>query len=407
MRGTSKLAAFAVGCSTLLVVAAVIGGSAAAKPTIAAANTVTYQDSTGENPVSPDIGKVVVSNDDAGLVSFAIQLPNRSTLGWNDYVWINMDTDQNATTGDPPLGFDYSVQVGEGQTELFRWDPQTLDWVIAPMTTLRRDWANSTLTVHVGASDLGATSAFTFGVDSASNYSDVSTYDWAPDRPPLWTYQVKLAPVLAVASLDVTPQPAMAGKPMTTKATVTVTRAGKPETLAPSATVEWRATTAGGVALKPASAQVGEGGVISATWTLAPTLVDTAIDVTVTVTQEGVTATKTLNVQMLHPAPALKITQIDCTPEPAVPGLALVGHAKVAVTRGGTAVALPATAKVRWTAMVGPTTLKSLASKFTPAGVLTSTWKLPKVLNTKVVQVRLTVTMENVTVTKTHLHRIR
>ena len=42
-----------------------------------AANTVTYQDSTGENPAAPDITTIVVSNNDTGMITFKINIPNR------------------------------------------------------------------------------------------------------------------------------------------------------------------------------------------------------------------------------------------------------------------------------------------------------------------------------------------
>ena len=57
----------------LAVLAAVIAVAPAG-----AANTVTYPDSTGENPAAPDITTIVVSNDDAGMITFKINIPNRA-----------------------------------------------------------------------------------------------------------------------------------------------------------------------------------------------------------------------------------------------------------------------------------------------------------------------------------------
>ena len=41
-------------------------------PVTAAANSVTYNDSTGEDPAAPDITTIVVTNDDAGTITFQI-----------------------------------------------------------------------------------------------------------------------------------------------------------------------------------------------------------------------------------------------------------------------------------------------------------------------------------------------
>ena len=66
-----------------------LGGAAA--PAAPAANTQTYTDSTGENPAAPDITTIVVSNNDAGVVSFRINVPNRPTFTQDILVWLFVD----------------------------------------------------------------------------------------------------------------------------------------------------------------------------------------------------------------------------------------------------------------------------------------------------------------------------
>ena len=66
-----------------------------------ASNTVTYQDSTGEDPAAPDITTVVVSNDDTGMVTFKINIPNRPQLSRDILLDMIVDTDANSATGDP------------------------------------------------------------------------------------------------------------------------------------------------------------------------------------------------------------------------------------------------------------------------------------------------------------------
>ena len=96
---------------------------------------------------------------------------------------------------------------------------------------------------------------------------------------------------VAITSLDCTPEPAVAGKRMTGKATVTVTRGGKPGALAPAATVAWQAKV-GTVRLKQLSTSRA-GNTLRATWLLPKAVKAKVAKVTLTVTSDGVTATKT------------------------------------------------------------------------------------------------------------------
>ena len=63
----------------LLLVGTVVAmpTSALAKSARAKANSQTFTDSTGEDPNAPDITTIVVSNDDAGLITFKINISNR------------------------------------------------------------------------------------------------------------------------------------------------------------------------------------------------------------------------------------------------------------------------------------------------------------------------------------------
>ena len=73
----------AVTLGALLVLAATVVAmptSALAKSARARANSQTFTDSTGEDPNAPDITTIALSNDDAGLVTFKINISNRPAL---------------------------------------------------------------------------------------------------------------------------------------------------------------------------------------------------------------------------------------------------------------------------------------------------------------------------------------
>ena len=75
----------------LVGVPAALGGSSHA-----AANSATFNDSIGEDAAAPDITTVVVSNDDAGLITFQVNVSNRPTMTADMYLLLFLDTDQNA-----------------------------------------------------------------------------------------------------------------------------------------------------------------------------------------------------------------------------------------------------------------------------------------------------------------------
>ena len=99
----------------------------AASPAAAASNTATFTDSTGEDPQGPDITTIVVSNDDAGTITFRINVPNRPQFDVNTMLMLMfVDTDSNQATGDPQsFGADYAIQLLGGQIILFKWDGTT------------------------------------------------------------------------------------------------------------------------------------------------------------------------------------------------------------------------------------------------------------------------------------------
>ena len=108
---------------TLIAVAAVH----VALPTVAfgdsarnATNTTTYNDSIGEDAAGPDITTIVNSNDNAGFITIKINISNRPALTPDMLMVIFMDTDSNASTGDPQLlGADDVIQLLPGAVGLF------------------------------------------------------------------------------------------------------------------------------------------------------------------------------------------------------------------------------------------------------------------------------------------------
>jgi hypothetical protein len=200
-----------------------------------AANKVTYQDSTGEDPAAPDITTIVVSNDDAGMMTFRINIPNRAQLTRDMLVDMLLDTDANPATGDPDnLGADYAIELFLGEVALFKWDGTGLTRRAGdpPATTLIYSWSGG-VTIKISAAELGNTKKFNFAVVAVSGIvvdetTGVPNFDNAvADAAPaatagLYSYAVKIAPArLVFKSLTKAPATPKAGKTFTVRMSAT------------------------------------------------------------------------------------------------------------------------------------------------------------------------------------------
>jgi hypothetical protein len=177
-------------------------------------NSVTFPDSTGENPTGgPDIARVVASNNDAGQISFEIGLPNRTSLPPEMLVNVDIDADNNPATGDPEtLGADYAIEFFQGQANLFKWDGTnfTRRQGDPAQVSLITSATAASLTISINAAELNATKRFNFGVivitgivvnqQTGDLAFENARFDLAPDAGHgLWNFQVRTAPLRLVA----------------------------------------------------------------------------------------------------------------------------------------------------------------------------------------------------------------
>lgn len=206
----------------LAATVAAVPTSALAKSAMAKANSQTFTDSTGEDLNAPDITSVAVSNDDAGLVTFKINMSNRPALTADMLILLYLDTDQLVTTGDTKSnGADYAIELDPGSVNLYKWNGS--DYATAPsQTSVTYTYDSTGATIRASAADLGATKGFNFGLDAvsgvttdASGNADFSKAhdDFAPDLSHgFFSYQVLTKLVLSVSSFTTSPKPAKSGK---------------------------------------------------------------------------------------------------------------------------------------------------------------------------------------------------
>jgi hypothetical protein len=210
--------AILLGLAALLVgVPAALGGSSHA-----VANSQTFNDSVGEDAAAPDITSVAVSNDDAGLITFQVNVSNRPAFTPDMYFLIFIDADNNPSTGNPnALGSEYVIDLEPGAVGLFQWNGTTYAAASA-QTSLTYAYTATGPTIHVSAVELGRTKAFGFGtlaasgfaVDAAGNPDTTNEHDdLAPDQGHgFFSYQVLTKLVLSVTGFTTSPKPPKAGR---------------------------------------------------------------------------------------------------------------------------------------------------------------------------------------------------
>lgn len=294
--------AFALAAGAALSLLSASPSGAPAAPSAPAANSVTYQDSTGENPAAPDITTIVVSNNDAGLISFRINIPNRPTFTRDMLIGIEVDTDNNPATGNAD-GADYAIELVLGEAFLYRWDGTNFTRRPGdpPFTSLRFSYQQG-VTITISQAELGNTSRFRFSVvvlsgatfDDETGEIDLTgaVADFAPaPGAGLYPYEVKIAkPTLQVRRIVTVPATPRAGASLAMRMTVVRSDTG--------ATIKGGRVTCQGrvgrIALRATTAAI-QGGAVVCVWQIPAGAKGRTFTGRATVVFEGLRATGTIS----------------------------------------------------------------------------------------------------------------
>ena len=285
----------------LAIAVAVVALPAAASgalsgPAAPAANSTTYQDSVGEDPAAPDITTIVTSNDDAGTITFRINVPNRQQLTQDLVTILDIDSDANQATGDPDnFGADFILQYILGEAILFKWNGS--DYALsATQSSLTSSWSSGP-TFKINASDLNNTRRFAFdalvvsGVVFDQNTGAIDCTNCKRDFSPLiglYPYQLQITkPTLVVKSMKPTPAKPVAGRPFTLRLVAARSDTG-------AAVQNGRVTCVGrlGSARLKAQVQRVQGGAATCTWNLPATAKGKTFRGSVSVAFEGLKASQ-------------------------------------------------------------------------------------------------------------------
>lgn len=181
----------------LLGVAAALALGVAAGGAARTSNSVTYQDSAGEDPASLDLTQIVVSNDDTGLLTVAASMNNAASFGGKNDFAIFIDSDLNPADGAGPNfeGAEMLIDVSDSEVDVAKWNGTKWDFSGGSPSSLVYSFTPGLMTVKVKAADLGLTK-FNFFIGTDGDYSDSGSHlDFAPDAGHgTYSYEVKIAP---------------------------------------------------------------------------------------------------------------------------------------------------------------------------------------------------------------------
>ena len=169
-----------IDCGALMAEALRRGDELHNRNAAATSNSKTFTDSTGEDPNAPDITTIVVSNDNAGLTTFKVNISNRPAMTNDMLVLVFLDTDQKASTGDQQDGgAEYVIELDPGVVTLYKWNGSDYN-AAASQSSVTFSYDSSGATMRASAHDLANTKGFNFYAIAVSGITTDAPDSTAP-----------------------------------------------------------------------------------------------------------------------------------------------------------------------------------------------------------------------------------
>jgi hypothetical protein len=204
---------------------------------VALANSARFSDPAGDAAAGGmDVTNVTVSNDDAGKLTFAIEVPAQPTMPPGKEIQVAVDADRNRATGSPN-GNEYAILlVGNANTSgtpilllFYRWDSAQGGYRYDPGIAVAGSYAAGVGRLEFSRMALGGVGTFDFELFTGQSGSP--TVEDAVPNTGKWTYEIKIGTTpassrVAITSLTKRPTVPVAGESFTVS--VTVRRVGRP-----------------------------------------------------------------------------------------------------------------------------------------------------------------------------------
>jgi hypothetical protein len=185
--------------AALTVTGASASGTAFALPAHTTAGSSSFTDPTGDAGIAPDITGVTVSNDDQGLITFRITIPNRSSLGPDDAIAVPLGTDDpDLANGLRSDGMNFILVLEATGPSLLVWNGEEMVAVDPAPGSVTGSFSNGVGVVTVRQEDLAPgfpdmsvpieLNFYALGIAFKGN--DVLDQDDAPDGDAIWKYRL-------------------------------------------------------------------------------------------------------------------------------------------------------------------------------------------------------------------------
>ena len=215
--------------------AATLAAGASAAPLSAKSNSVSFDVSPGPDAEAPAISNVTVSNDDQGLVTFKITIPNRPAWSNDMDLTLFLDTDQNPQTGATEYdGAEYMIDLSFNSVDLATWNGTGFHFLDQSPASLVWSYGSGVATIKVKTGDITtgitgfnfyavAVSGMTGTIDKP-DYTNAH-YDFAPAlNHGVWNYPVRITSLqIAATALRLLPAHPKSGQPFSASMGVTST----------------------------------------------------------------------------------------------------------------------------------------------------------------------------------------
>jgi hypothetical protein len=272
---------------SLLLAGFLVPGAAARS----ASNAVSFTDPSGDSGAAADITTVDVSNDDNGLITLKVSLPNRPTAeSLAEFLVISINNDPNASNDRQGFGTgDFALFAYAQGIAIRRFDGSRFAPFDAP--SLRADYANGRLIVTFNRADFGISSRFAlYAQIRSSDGSNVR--DDAPDGSGAYTYVVTIGPPpLAAGAMTAAPRVPVHGKAFSVRLPVT-----RPDNNAAVPNVDVTVRCTGRIGKKAISGRGSYGGgVATCTFKVPKTSRGKALKATLTLSHQGATISRSFS----------------------------------------------------------------------------------------------------------------
>jgi hypothetical protein len=186
-----------------------------------ASNAVTFTDPSGDSGTAADITTVEVSNDDNGVITLKVSLPNRpSAEQLSDVLVVAINNDPNASN--ERGAYPFALFVFSQGVQVMRFDGSRFVPFDAP--SLRATYSSGP-TITFNRADFGISSRFAFFAQIRDGIAKVQ--DDAPEGSAAYTYVVTIGPPpLAAEAVITVPRVPVHGKAFSLRMPVTRTDNG-------------------------------------------------------------------------------------------------------------------------------------------------------------------------------------